>query len=483
MSRQESRWALRFLDCVAAAAAVLVVSMLARAAGLNVPTVALVLHTTVVILAAMRNLAAGITAALAATATFSFFLHPAGSWRISEPANWLALVSFLVASTVVGRLLILARDEALEAEEQRKRVTTLYRLGADLLAASEGSAATDNALALALAAVSGASGGLVRKVGGVVEIATWKGAPPDERLLEACAPSLADGTARSRSIGGQQLVVTPIDTDEALVLMARETDSAVLDSVSALVALALRHQRAVTRAARTDALRESELVRTSLIRAVSHDLNTPLTAMMLELDALERELADPASSRARLASLKEDTATLRHRIESLLAMARIDAGTYRPRLEPVAAAELLRSAVRHLAIAAEARPVSIEVEDECPDPLVDLTLATEIMTNLVDNAHRAAPPGETIRLVARRGAPGRVLVEIADSGPGLVLDDPRWSRGVPIPVDDLPRRGLGLELARTFARANRGTVTIRRQSGTIASIDLAAAGGAADNET
>lgn len=475
MQRRDHRWETVLLDCVAAVAAVVLVSVLARTAGLNAPTVALVLHTTVVVLAAIRHFAAGLVAALAATASFSFFLHPEDSWRVAEPANWLALVSFLAASTIIGRLLLLARNQADEAEVSRRHVTTLYRLGVDLLAASEGSDAASKALLLAVSSIDGSSAGLLRRVGESVEIVSWRGSDPPAEVLAECARCLTDGASRTAGIGALRCTATPVDDDEALAFVAPEADATAADSVAALLALTLRHQRAVARAARGDALRESELVRTSLIRAVSHDLNTPLTAMVLELDALERELGDPGASRARLASLKEDAALLRHRIESLLAMARIDAGTYRPRIEPVAPAELLQAAARHLSMFAEARESRIEAAHALPDILADPTLVTEILTNLVDNAHRAAPPGEAIRLVARAGEPGRVVLEVVDTGSGPALDDPRWAHGLPIPVEDLPRRGLGLEIARTFARACNGAVTIRRDAGTIAAIDLPAA--------
>jgi signal transduction histidine kinase len=163
-------------------------------------------------------------------------------------------------------------------------------------------------------------------------------------------------------------------------------------------------------------------------------------------------------------------------------MARIDAGTYRARVEPVSPAELLRAAAKHLSVVAESRPVVIEVASDCPDVLTDVTLSTEILTNLLDNAHRASPPGDPILLDARSAGSGRVVLEVVDRGPGLDLNDHRWTHGLPVPVEDLPRRGLGLEIARTFAAASGGIVTIRRRHGTIAALDLPAAGEETEDE-
>src|SRR5581483_7250787 len=122
---------------------------------------------------------------------------------------------------------------------------------------------------------------------------------------------------------------------------------------------------------------------------------TPLTAIGLQVERLQQQHANSQT----VAELAEQTARLRRRIENLLAMARIDAGTLVPRPEPTPPADLFRAVREHLPLVGALR---VEVSGDCPDLLVDPSLALEVLVNLVENAHRASPKGSPIDLLARR---------------------------------------------------------------------------------
>src|SRR6185503_11891465 len=87
---------------------------------------------------------------------------------------------------------------------------------------------------------------------------------------------------------------------------------------------------------------------------------------------------------------------------NLLTMARLDAGRAAPRPEPTSPADLFRAAGENLPLVSASREVTIHVDDDCPDVQVDPTLVVEVIVNLIENAHRAAPAGTAIELVARR---------------------------------------------------------------------------------
>lgn len=223
---------------------------------------------------------------------------------------------------------------------------------------------------------------------------------------------------------------------------------------------------AVSRLAHLEALRESEAMKTSLLRAISHDLTTPLTAITIKTEALKRKSAGDAELRDAVAALDEDTRRLRRRIDNLLSIARLEAGNARARAEPTPAADLFRAARENLPIVFQSRPVLVRVEDDCPDAQVDPSLVLEILVNLIENADRASLPGAPLELVARRHD-AQVRLEVRDRGPGI-----------PAAVTtDVAQRGLGLEIARAFAAANGGRIVLapRGGGGTIAAIDLPAA--------
>jgi two-component system sensor histidine kinase KdpD len=221
--------------------------------------------------------------------------------------------------------------------------------------------------------------------------------------------------------------------------------------------------RIVTHAAHVEALRESDALKTSLLRAVSHDLTTPLTAIALQTGQLRRRSAPDLQPS--IDALEMEVDRLRRRIDGLLAMARLEAGALAPSKEPTPPADLFRAARENLSLIARSRPIVVRVEPDCPDLDIDPSLALEIIVNLVENAHRSSPTGEPITLLAQchPSEPRMVRLEILDQGPGIAL------------LSD--RRGLGIEIAQGLARALHGTVTLTNRSGggTVAQIDLPAA--------
>jgi len=202
---------------------------------------------------------------------------------------------------------------------------------------------------------------------------------------------------------------------------------------------------------------------------VSHDLSTPLTSIGLQIERLQRQLehGDLAET---VSNLAEQTGRLRRRIENLLAMARLEAGNFLPRPEPTPPADLFRAVREHLPLVVQNHPLRVEVSDDCPDVLADPSLTLEVLVNLVENADRASARNSPIELLAHRHPMDseRVRLEVLDRGAGLA-ERPTES--------DTARRGLGLEIARSFAEANGGQVTLanRPGGGAMARVDLPAA--------
>src|SRR6185436_6013383 len=109
-------------------------------------------------------------------------------------------------------------------------------------------------------------------------------------------------------------------TTGALVARGTESSKQALESVARLVALAVERERFIEENAHLQALRESEALKTSLLRAISHDLTTPITAITLHTEALRRgDVKEP------LAGIIGETDRLRRRIDNLLSMARLEA--------------------------------------------------------------------------------------------------------------------------------------------------------------
>jgi two-component system sensor histidine kinase KdpD len=216
--------------------------------------------------------------------------------------------------------------------------------------------------------------------------------------------------------------------------------------------------------AHIDHLRQSDAFKTSLLRAVSHDLTTPLTTIRIHTAALRRHTTNDPGLAALADSIEGETSRLYRRIDNLLTMARLEAGRFTPHPEPTPPADLFHALRESLPSLFASRSVTVAVDADCPDLFVDPSLALEILVNLAENAHRAAPAGAAIELAAGADGPN-VRIEVRDSGPGMPRDS------------DVARRGLGLEIARQLATASEGTLVFadREGGGTIARVCFPAA--------
>jgi two-component system sensor histidine kinase KdpD len=426
------------------------VTLIALRSGANAATAGFAFLITILGIAVYADLPTAIVSSLAAAGCYNyFFFAPVRTFAIDEPSNWVALVSFLAASLLASRLVLRARTQAANAELRRQEVEALYALSVDLF----GATGVRESVARALANVGAQDGELVMIREGVDEFSALVG-----RLGKTVEMPAANGRD----------IYTPVKIggDVIGVLVARDTAATprALESAAALIGLSVERERFLAEQARMEAMKEREALKTSLLRAVSHDLATPLTAMALQIGRLRRTTNDPVVD-----EIADNAARLRRRIENLLAMARLEAGSVVPRPEPSPAADLFRAAREHLPLIVENRSVEVHVSDDCPDVFVDPSLALEILVNLIENADKASPAGSMLELTASRHPTDaeRVRLEVADRGHGIAAADP----------SDTPRQGLGLEIARSLSAACGGTVTLSNRSGggTIAAIDLPAA--------
>ncbi len=263
-----------------------------------------------------------------------------------------------------------------------------------------------------------------------------------------------------------------------LVLAARIEAHRAEQRRKELETLHAERERLLEAQAHMHALRESEMLKTSLLRAISHDLSTPLTAITIHTQALRRKGEHDVDLQEAISGIAGETSRLHRRIDNLLAMARLEAGKARPHPEPTPPADLFHAVRDNLPLVFQSRSVIVRVDDDCPDANVDPSLALEVLVNLIENAHRVSPLDVPMELVARTHPFDRsqVRIEILDRGPGLppgVAD----ADGNILPGATSDVAGLGLEIARSLADANGGKISMtpRGGGGTVARFDVPAA--------
>lgn len=459
-----------------AALAVALTTAGARLVRANPPTAGFLLLLVVLFSATLGGLSAGVVASIAASVAFNyFFLPPIHTFHIADPENWVALAVFLVVSVVASRLVTRAREEAERAGARATEIRTLYDLSVELFLATASGNAVADAATRALGETGASSGGVVTFGGETENRLGWLGTPPDETVLERLRSIRVHHRTLEFPSGEVRDLYVPLEPAGApagaLVALGTPATRAAVESMARLLVLAMEREQLLAERAHVEALRQSESMKTALLRAVSHDLSTPLTAITVQVASLERQLAGGQTVKT-VRVLAEEVARLRRRIDNLLAMARLETGSIAPRPEPIPPPDLFRSARENLGGTALSSAFEVRVAPECPDVFADPSLALEILVNVVENARTASPAGEPIELVAdlHPDDASAVRLGVLDRGRGIIGD---------VGSGEIPPRGLGLEIARRFAEASGGTVGLAPRSGggTCVWIDLPAAPG------
>lgn len=384
---------------------------------------------------------------LGALAFNFFFLDPTGRLTIADSRNWVALLAFLVVALVVSTMSEAARARAAEAQERRREAD----LGAELARTLLGTPRLSESLPL----VSRRLAELLGARSASVELGD--AATPDDADERRLAIPLHDGAT---PIGA---LVLPADLAAAEQARVRERIVPVLESV---LAAALQRERLQADVVETAALRRSDEIKTALLRSVSHDLRTPVTAILAGASALRSASLTPEERAEVTDDVDRSAARLSGLIDQLLDLSRLQAGAAEPRREWSSVEEALREAAEHAG--PDPSLFAFSVDPDLPLVRADAAQLERAFANLMENAARYGG-GHPVSVRAR-AVGDRVLIRIVDRGPGIPLGE---QERIFTPFYRAPGTasaapggsGLGLSIARGFVEANGGTVTVESLPG------------------
>jgi signal transduction histidine kinase len=214
-------------------------------------------------------------------------------------------------------------------------------------------------------------------------------------------------------------------------------------------------------AARQEAIRAAA-ARQEILAVVSHDLRSPLGAILIGASLLERGIAPDSKARRQLDAVSSAAHRMKHLIEEVLDNARLESGSFVLRRSP----QDLRTLLEETRGLYESRATQGNVRlsaDVAGEPLraeVDRERLLQVFENLVGNALKFTPPGGEIRLKAA-ATPEGIQISVQDTGPGMSsaelehVFDRHWQS------PDRPRKdglGLGLYIARTIVELHGGRI-------------------------
>jgi two-component system sensor histidine kinase KdpD len=386
----------------------------------------------VLLVSTFWGLRLGLATSLAAAVAFNFFhIPPTGRLTIADAENWVALLVFLVAAVVASTLSELARARAVEAEQRRREADLAAELARLLLGTPEPrSALAPAAKRIADALQIDSAAVVLKRVEG------------DDR--RAAVP-----------LGGLGTLLVPAAAEE----VARER---VAPALEALLWAALERERLTAEVVETSALRRSDEIKTAVLRSVSHDLRSPLTAIVAAGEALSSPSLAP-EDRVELAdTIAHESRRLARLVDQLLDLARLQAGTAEPREDWCSLEEVIRAAVEDTGAPER---VKLAIGSDLPLLRADAGQLRRAFANLIENALRYGDH-EPVSVRARVSG-GRILMRVVDQGPGIPLAEQErifapFYRG---PGAAGQGSGLGLAIVRGLLEANGGHVHVESLPG------------------
>ena len=231
-------------------------------------------------------------------------------------------------------------------------------------------------------------------------------------------------------------------------------------------ALALENERNLREKEAAAMQARSEQLRANLLRAISHDLRTPLTAICGNASNLMTNGSglDEATRSQIYTDIHDDALWLINLVENLLYVTRLEDGRMKLRCSAELIDEVLQEALRHETCRGKDHDVSLRRTDELLLAHIDARLIIQVIVNLVDNALKYTPAGSHIELSAfRRG--GWIVVRCADDGPGVAPEDrahifEMFYSGKKRRADSRRSLGLGLGLCSAIVSAHGGTISV-----------------------
>ena len=406
-----------------------------------------IVYLLAVLAVAIRRgqLPALLTAVLAVLTLNYLYITPRHQLGIAHSQDVVELSVLLIAAVVVGRLAALARQQAAEADDRARSAATRER-EAELLADTAAAILAHEKLEAQLESVgnrvSAASGAMHARV--VLQKSSAPGSQEDAVAL----PS------QRRNAWLYVSNESPYDRD----LIER-----LATPIAGLIDLAVEREQAAGRVAEAEAARRAEVARTAILHAISHDLRSPITAIITAASALRSADVTVQERQDLIAAIEAESARLARVVGDLLDLSKIEAGAVAPQADWCDLRDLAVSAARRFQAT---HPIELGVPADLPLVRADAAQLERVFSNLIENAVKFSEPGAPVQITGGAG-PAWVTVRVIDQGPGIPLEQRRhifepFFRGRGGGVGG---SGLGLAIARGFVEANGGSIIVQSNVG------------------
>jgi two-component system sensor histidine kinase KdpD len=446
----------------------------------------LIFLTVIVGVAVRYGLWPSLLATVVASLSYNFFfLPPVYTFTITDPTNVAAFAIFTFVSIVVSNLAARGQAQTTTAQERVRSVESRLGLSRNLA----GAGSLDDVLwATAHQIASMLKVRVVLLLPEDGTIAVKAGYPPEDTIGEADLAAAkwtweSDRVAGrdSDTLPGAKWLFVPMRTGRGAVgvlgitkdgpgPLLRSEHRRLLDALSDQGALAIERVHLVEDIEKVRRTAETERLRSALLTSISHDLKTPLAAVLGAAGAL-RDLSKSFDDDAKaelLATIIDESERLNRFIANLLDMTKLESGAVVPNAALQDVGEIVGSALDRASKILAKHRVEVEISADLPMVVVDAVLFEQVLFNLLDNASRYAPVDTTISIQSWREQ-NSICLQVLDEGDGIPPADLEriFDKFYRARKGDQVRAGtgLGLAISRGFIEAMHGTIAAANRPG------------------
>ena len=424
-----------------------------------------------------------------------FFLPPLYTFTIADARDVTAFLFLTLMAIVVSNIAARVRTQAVSAMARARATQSLYAFSRKLAGTGTlddvlWASAYQTALMLKVRVV------LLLPEDGALAVKT--GYPPEDTLDEADLAAAKWAWESNRAAGrgsdslpGAKRLFLPMRTGRGIIgVFGIDSDKSgplftpderrLLDALIDQSALAIERVHLVADVDRVKRSAENERLRSALLTSISHDLKTPLAAVIGAASAI-RDLGgklSPSEKTDLLATVIDESERLNRFIANLLDMTKLESGAIAPKLTPHDPREIVGSALRRADKILAGHRIDLDLAPDLPMLEVDAVLFEQALFNILDNAAKYSPAGSAIAIRSACDG-GHAIIEILDEGEGIVDADLEriFDKFYRTMKADHVRAGtgLGLAIARGFVEAMNGTITAanrRDRSGAVFTVRL-----------
>jgi two-component system, OmpR family, sensor histidine kinase KdpD len=410
-----------------------------------------------------------VTAVLATIAYNYFFLPPLLKFTIADPENWVALIAFLVTAVAGSQLSERARRSTIYADQRRREVERLYSFSQELWLSEnvfellnvipkhivDSFEVSEVALFLDGKQETYFFDDRSRNLLPIDQLKAIsdRGEPVFDRRNRICYMPLRMGV---RTVG-------------ALAIAGCDFSRESLEAIGSLVAISIERANTVERLTKSEAIRESDRMRSVLLDSITHEFRTPLTAIKASAETLLSEMElDKPQRKDLLLVINQESDRLNRLVGEAAEVTQLDSHEIQFHLETHQIREAIDAAIKSSHSALSQHPVETAIPPDLPPVQMDVERITEVITQLLENAGKYSPPKTPIYITAEL-RDSEVVTSIADRGPGI--DDmeqemifEKFYRGRNQRML-IQGTGMGLPIAKAIVELHGGKIGVTSQVG------------------